>query len=121
MKKKQMYQHSGVDHPQYLNITGQTVFHKIVKFLKERSTWDDGYLELVAAAAACYQTYVQAQLEVLERGATVSTSTGVVKKNPACDVAGSNFRDFMAFSSKFGLNPLFAGKVGAEVEDESEI
>jgi phage terminase small subunit len=45
----------------------------------------------------------------------------VVKKNPACDVAGSNFRDFMAFSSKFGLNPLFAGKVGAEVEDESEI
>ena len=121
MSKKAIYQHSGVDHPQFLGIAGQQVFHKIVNYLLERKTWDTCYVELVAAASACYETYIQAAQEVRVHGATVSTQGGALKKNPAVDVAGSAFRDFLSFSSKFGLNPLFAHKVNAEIDDDSEI
>ena len=121
MSKKEIYQHSGVDHPPYLGTDGQKVFHKIVTYLTERNTWDDAYLELVAAASNHYEIYVRAAMEVRENGATVLTQGGSPKKNPAFDIAGSAFRDFLSFSNKFGLNPLFSHRVNAEILDDSEI
>ena len=120
MKKSVIYQHSGVDHPLYLTIDGQIVFHKIVTHLLSVGTWSESYLELVASASATYQNYVRAQKEVNENGVTTTTVGGALKKNPAVDVSASCFRDFMAFTNKFGLNPLFSEKV-PQIEEESEI
>lgn len=120
MGENLIYQHSGVDHPLYLTIDGQIVFHKIVTHLLSVGTWSESYLELVASASATYQNYVRAQKEVNENGVTCTTVGGALKKNPAVDVAASAFRDFMAFTNKFGLNPLFSEKV-PQIEEESEI
>jgi P27 family predicted phage terminase small subunit len=103
-----------------LTIDGQIVFHKIVAHLQSVGTWSESYLELVASASATYQNYTRAQQEVNETGVTTLTQGGAIKKNPECDIAASCFRDFMAFTNKFGLNPLFAEKV-PQIEEESEI
>jgi P27 family predicted phage terminase small subunit len=119
---KMPYQHSGIDHPPFLTIDGQTVFHKIVLFLKKNGNWDDAYLEMIAAASATYQNYCLAQKQVNEFGTTTETGAGGLKKNPAVDIASASFRDFMMFSNKFGLNPLFENKVSNKnADDESEI
>lgn len=115
------YPHSGVDHPLFLTVDGQTVFHKIILFLKKNGNWDDTYLEMIAAAAATYQNYCIAQKQVNEYGPTTETGAGGLKKNPAIDIASASFRDFMTFSNKFGLNPLFEGKVKKNEDDDSEI
>jgi P27 family predicted phage terminase small subunit len=116
------YQHSGIEHPLFLTIEGQTVFHKIVLFLKKNGNWDDTYLEMIAAASATYQNYCLAQKQVNEFGTTTETGAGGLKKNPAVDIASASFRDFMTFSNKFGLNPLFENKVSSKnADDESEI
>lgn len=116
------YPHSGIDHPLFLTIDGQTVFHKIVLFLKKNGNWDDTYLEMIAAASATYQNYCLAQKQVNEFGTTTETGAGGLKKNPAVDIASASFRDFMTFSNKFGLNPLFENKVSNKnADDESEI
>lgn len=121
MAKKSIYEHSGVDHPLYLGIDGQRVFHKVVLHLKERCLWNDAYLESVAAAAGSYEIYTTAKKETLEHGVLTTTQGGALKKNPAVDIAGSAFRDFVSFTSKFGLNPLFAGKVAEGIDPDSEI
>jgi len=120
-EKRPPYPHSGVAHPLFLTVEGQTVFHKIILFLKKNGNWDDTYLEMIAAAAATYQNYCIAQKQVNEYGPTTETGAGGLKKNPAIDIASASFRDFMTFSNKFGLNPLFEGKVKKNEDDDSEI
>ena len=119
---KPPYPHSGIDHPLFLTVEGQTVFHKIILFLKKNGNWDDTYLEMIAAASATYQNYCIAQRQVNEHGPTTETGAGGLKKNPAVDIASASFRDFMTFSNKFGLNPLFENKVSNKgADDDSEI
>lgn len=121
-QNKPLYPHSGIDHPLWLQVDGQIVFHKIVLFLKDRGSWNDAYYELVSSAAGSYQNYVSAQKQINELGVIVPTASGDgIRQNPAIPIASSNFRDFMTFSNKFGLNPLFDNKVKTGDNEDSEI